>query len=728
MRPFSATHARRPAAARGHLQHPQGRARRRPAQAARDPQPRARRRGAGRRPRVPAGGAAASTAATRAASSAPGSAGPTRRRPTSWRPRATTSPIAPTRSRATASTATRCCRAGRSATSATTTCRTTASSSAACCTCRCSGTGTTVHAIVAHLGLMHAGRVRQVQRLARFIDAHVPRDELLIVAGDFNDWGERLDAPMRADGPAIAPPDRASARRCAHVPVARAGVLARPHLHARLALHVDLRAARRGLGAHVRPPAAGGRAGARLMTTAARWRARRARAARFRWPVATFLGGNDVELLRGGDELFPAMREAIGNALHEVWLATYIFHDDPAACALADALAEAARRGVRVRVVVDGFGSKGALQVLRKRLDGSGVALAVFRPVDRWWQLLQPEPVPPPAPQAVRRRWRRRLRRRHQHHRRPQSTCTTAGARRRASTSRCACAARWSRRSSRRRARCGARLVRPRPARRGDGHRAQRRAGGRRAPHAGTACASACRGDPLLAAAAQDERPVRCAFVVRDNLRQRRSIERSYIDAIRSAQRARRPRVAVLLSRAASSGARLRDAARRGVRVRLLLQGKLDYRIAGLAAQVLYDELLRLRRAHLRVHAGVPACQGGAGRRRLGHGRQLEHRPAVAAAEPGGERDRARPRLHRRSWRASSTPRPPCRARSRRTTSARAASGAPRSAASSPGARTCTCAWRASPEGIEADLKAYRSGPRRSGSVPRSRAESRSRQ
>jgi cardiolipin synthase len=36
----------------------------------------------------------------------------------------------------------------------------------------------------------------------------------------------------------------------------------------------------------------------------------------------------------------------------------------------------------------------------------------------------------------------------------------------------------------------------------------------------------------------------------------------------------------------------LRDAARRGVRVRLLLQGKLDYRIAGLAAQVLYDELL----------------------------------------------------------------------------------------------------------------------------------------
>jgi endonuclease/exonuclease/phosphatase family metal-dependent hydrolase len=59
---------------------------------------------------------------------------------------------------------------------------------------------TLVHSVVAHFGLMHAGRVRQVQRLAEFIDAHVPPRELLVVAGDFNDWGERLDAPMRAIG------------------------------------------------------------------------------------------------------------------------------------------------------------------------------------------------------------------------------------------------------------------------------------------------------------------------------------------------------------------------------------------------------------------------------------------------------------------------------------------------------------------------------------------------
>jgi endonuclease/exonuclease/phosphatase family metal-dependent hydrolase len=60
--------------------------------------------------------------------------------------------------------------------------------------------GRTLHAVVAHLGLMHAGRVRQVQRLAEFIEAAVPADEPLIVAGDFNDWSERLDAPMRDIG------------------------------------------------------------------------------------------------------------------------------------------------------------------------------------------------------------------------------------------------------------------------------------------------------------------------------------------------------------------------------------------------------------------------------------------------------------------------------------------------------------------------------------------------
>jgi endonuclease/exonuclease/phosphatase family metal-dependent hydrolase len=60
--------------------------------------------------------------------------------------------------------------------------------------------GVTLHAVVVHLGLIHASRVRQVQRLAAYIKAEVPEHAPLLVAGDFNDWGERLDAPMAALG------------------------------------------------------------------------------------------------------------------------------------------------------------------------------------------------------------------------------------------------------------------------------------------------------------------------------------------------------------------------------------------------------------------------------------------------------------------------------------------------------------------------------------------------
>jgi endonuclease/exonuclease/phosphatase family metal-dependent hydrolase len=60
--------------------------------------------------------------------------------------------------------------------------------------------GVEVHAVVAHFGLMHASRVRQVERLAEYLAAEVPAGAPLLVAGDFNDWGEKLDAPMQGIG------------------------------------------------------------------------------------------------------------------------------------------------------------------------------------------------------------------------------------------------------------------------------------------------------------------------------------------------------------------------------------------------------------------------------------------------------------------------------------------------------------------------------------------------
>ncbi len=70
--------------------------------------------------------------------------------------------------------------------------------------------GSTVHAVVVHFGLVHRSRVRQVQRLAAFIAQEVPADAMLVVAGDFNDWGEKLDVPMRTLGLQRARPPAAA--------------------------------------------------------------------------------------------------------------------------------------------------------------------------------------------------------------------------------------------------------------------------------------------------------------------------------------------------------------------------------------------------------------------------------------------------------------------------------------------------------------------------------------
>jgi endonuclease/exonuclease/phosphatase family metal-dependent hydrolase len=58
--------------------------------------------------------------------------------------------------------------------------------------------GSPVHVLVVHLGLLAGGRERQVQRLGAYLERRVPADDRLVVAGDFNDWGGRLQRPMAA--------------------------------------------------------------------------------------------------------------------------------------------------------------------------------------------------------------------------------------------------------------------------------------------------------------------------------------------------------------------------------------------------------------------------------------------------------------------------------------------------------------------------------------------------
>jgi cardiolipin synthase A/B len=65
--------------------------------------------------------------------------------------------------------------------------------------------------------------------------------------------------------------------------------------------------------------------------------------------------GNQVTLFKNGGELFPAMIAAIDAAQFEVRVETYIFRDDKSGDAIADSLKHAAKRGVAVRVLVDGL-------------------------------------------------------------------------------------------------------------------------------------------------------------------------------------------------------------------------------------------------------------------------------------------------------------------------------------------------------------------------------------
>jgi cardiolipin synthase A/B len=94
--------------------------------------------------------------------------------------------------------------------------------------------------------------------------------------------------------------------------------------------------------------------------------------------------GNHVTLLKNGGELFSAMIAAIDAAQFEVRVETYIFRDDRSGEAIADSLRRAAKRGVGVRVLVDGFGSNDTNPKFFDSLREAGVTLLLFRPDYRW--------------------------------------------------------------------------------------------------------------------------------------------------------------------------------------------------------------------------------------------------------------------------------------------------------------------------------------------------------
>ncbi|HVR71184.1 MAG TPA: phospholipase D-like domain-containing protein [Vicinamibacteria bacterium] len=97
------------------------------------------------------------------------------------------------------------------------------------------------------------------------------------------------------------------------------------------------------------------------------------------------LPGHTATELLNGDRIFPAMLEAIGAARRSICFETYIYWDGAIGRRFTDALAERARAGIRVHVLVDWMGAKVDEQMVAD-MRGAGVEFEYFRPL-RWYDL-----------------------------------------------------------------------------------------------------------------------------------------------------------------------------------------------------------------------------------------------------------------------------------------------------------------------------------------------------
>ena len=284
---------------------------------------------------------------------------------------------------------------------------------------------------------------------------------------------------------------------------------------------------------------------------------------------------NEIILLENGLALFPALCAAIDAARDSVHLETYIFRFDAVGTQLVDCLARACARGVKVRLAVDGYGSAATADALLARLAEAGAQCRVYRPEPRRLGWLVPS--------------RRRLRRLHRKTAVIDGEVAFVG---------------------------GINII--------DDYADEADARRMDAPRfdyavqlRGSVVAPLAHAQDLLWVrmnwARLRRRPfdwrrlrlwrpplmpaepaggMRAALALRDNLRHRKTIETAYLQAIE------RARSEIVIANAYFlPGRRFRKALRlavgRGVRVRLLLQGRVEYRMQYHATRSLYDELLR---------------------------------------------------------------------------------------------------------------------------------------
>ncbi|TSA17433.1 MAG: cardiolipin synthase ClsB [Betaproteobacteria bacterium] len=272
-----------------------------------------------------------------------------------------------------------------------------------------------------------------------------------------------------------------------------------------------------------------------------------------------FLDGNKLQLLTNGRGYFPVLQQAVDDAQREIFVETYIFADDDSGRRIAAALVRAAARGVRVHVLVDGFGSKGIFEQTRQLLAAGNIEVLIFGPKT--------------SPLTLR---RNRLRRLHRKLVVVDARVAFIG---------------------------GINIIddmhtpRQTPPRYDYAVRVE-----------GPLVASILEESVRLwrrVAWASLKRPTqhhalvdavlkgtqRAVLVVRDNFRHRSDIEDAYLEAILAARRE-----VIIANAYFFPGTRfrqaLRAAARRGVRVVLLLQGRIEYALLHYASRALYGSLL----------------------------------------------------------------------------------------------------------------------------------------
>lgn len=93
--------------------------------------------------------------------------------------------------------------------------------------------------------------------------------------------------------------------------------------------------------------------------------------------------GNRIDVLRNGDEIFPAMLEAIDAARHTIDFLTFVYWKGDIGAEFAQHLADRARDGVRVRVLLDSYGAQSMDPETVEMMKRAGAAVEWFRPLHR---------------------------------------------------------------------------------------------------------------------------------------------------------------------------------------------------------------------------------------------------------------------------------------------------------------------------------------------------------